>query len=175
MLPRCLAVLLPVTSRGCGDLDALVRRLRGLRASYDSPAPHLHGGGGGGCSDSSTDGDFGAGGGATGIRNRAGGGAGSSDEHPSGRRWASEALRHVCVVLGVDEDDVPLRQCEDVLTSAFAGVRTRLVVFPEAQLRALPQGPLCWMWEQLAVVAVREMGATHFVLLGACALGGGLS
>lgn len=52
------------------------------------------------------------------------------------------------------------------LRAALAGLTFTVISFPARDLAALPPSPLCWMWERLALAAVRDLGARYGVLLG---------
>ncbi|KXZ46233.1 hypothetical protein GPECTOR_45g103 [Gonium pectorale] len=93
-----------------------------------------------------------------------GGGSGRVPNSSAADPWVSRD--HVCVCIGVDEDDKRLRERLAEIESVFEGLDVRVVTFAAADLRARPPGPVCWMWGVLAQEAVRVQHATHFVLLG---------
>ncbi|PNH10151.1 hypothetical protein TSOC_003167 [Tetrabaena socialis] len=142
-----LAVLLPITSKGCGDVGDLLLRLRRLRAGFEPPTrsraadPASPGAHAGSCSACSPGG---------GVATAAG-------------PWVTR--EHVCVCIGLDEDD-GLEAHTESLLAAFDGLDVQMVTFSAAELAAQPPGPLCWMWGRLAEEAVGQQAATHVLLLG---------
>jgi glycosyltransferase involved in cell wall biosynthesis len=75
----------------------------------------------------------------------------------------------VVIILGVDEtDDIMhtlLPQLKDSFILQYPLIQIVVEIFPRASLNLLPKGPICWMWNRLAQIAVTTK-ADAFVLLG---------
>lgn len=72
--------------------------------------------------------------------------------------------------VGIDEGDAMLElpDVRTILTEVFRPHPVVLTVWTLVQLEQLPRFPLCWMWAQLAAVAVRQLQPSLLVLLGGC-------
>ena len=104
---------------------------------------------------------------------------GKESDHESDAGWIKriaidlsfghEPAIEIFIIIGVDETDLimyrHLPELKDSLRELYPRIRIVEETFLESDLERLPKGPICWMWSQLACVAVK-LKADAFVLLG---------